>query len=567
MAPRHWLTGGAVAAVCGLLLLTLTPTASAQSGSGQGYAHAGSPPGKTATSTATSTSTSTATSTTSGTATAPVTVGGVTYPITGIDVSSHDHDNGHSPDWPTLAANGVTFAYVKATEYYDSTGYINPYFAADYQAARDAGLYVGAYTYARPDRDPIAGADQFVNTMKWAKDSKTLIPMVDIEWPWDSANFTTTYKNCYDKSPAQVVSWLKSFLGRVEARIGRKAMIYTNRYWWSECTSDSTSFAVYPMDIANYDSTVQPTLPTGWFGYALWQYAPGNISVSNVHDRNVFNGDMAAFATMTATPPPVISLRARADSKFVCADNGGSTPMIANRGFVGYWEQYDEIDFGDGTVGLRAHANGKYVSAGDTGGSSLIADQVFAGPSEHFVESTNEDGTISLQSPVNGMYVTAENRGTEPLIANRTSVGSWEKFDRVLPPRTISIKAKVNGRYVTAESAGTKPLIANRSAVGLWERFDEYRLAGGLVGLRSRANGKWVNAPSGGSSSLIANGTYLGAGELYTEVVDPNTGTVAFQAWVNGNYVTAESAGKLPLIANRGAIGLWESFYVTAVAG
>ena len=39
--------------------------------------------------------------------------------------------------------------------------------------------------------------------------------------------------------------------------------------------------------------------------------------------------------------PLVISLNARADGRFVVAENGGASPLIANRTAIGPWEQYD----------------------------------------------------------------------------------------------------------------------------------------------------------------------------------------------------------------------------------
>src|SRR5262245_56946654 len=75
------------------------------------------------------------------------------YPVAGIDVSSNDHPSGQAIDWAGQYNSGVRFAYVKATEGDD---YINPYFDSDYHAAKDQGLYVGAYDYARPDLgDPV----------------------------------------------------------------------------------------------------------------------------------------------------------------------------------------------------------------------------------------------------------------------------------------------------------------------------------------------------------------------------------------------------------------------------
>jgi hypothetical protein len=59
----------------------------------------------------------------------------------------------------------------------------------------------------------------------------------------------------------------------------------------------------------------------------------------------------------------VVSLRARADTRYVTAENAGAAPLIANRTAIGGWEQFDVLDAGGGHVALRAHANGLIVCA------------------------------------------------------------------------------------------------------------------------------------------------------------------------------------------------------------
>jgi hypothetical protein len=125
----------------------------------------------------------------------------------------------------------------------------------------------------------------------------------------------------------------------------------------------------------------------------------------------------------------VVSLRARANGRYVTAESAGAQPLIANRTAIGTWEQFDLLDAGGGNVALRAHAN--------------------------------------------NMIVTAENAGARPLIANRSAIGGWETFQLIHnPDGSVSLRALANNNYVTAESAGAQPLIANRTAVGAWEEFD-----------------------------------------------------------------------------------------------
>jgi hypothetical protein len=108
----------------------------------------------------------------------------------------------------------------------------------------------------------------------------------------------------------------------------------------------------------------------------------------------MLKGQIALTATRPTQPTTsgggggtVVGLRARANNQYVCADNAGANPLIANRASVSTWEQFDLITVAGGDVALRAHANSQYVSA--------------------------------------------DNAGANPLIANRASVSSWEQFDLI----------------------------------------------------------------------------------------------------------------------------------------
>ena len=151
----------------------------------------------------------------------------------------------------------------------------------------------------------------------------------------------------------------------------------------------------------------------------------------------MLKGQIALTATRPTAPivgspaTSVIALRARANNLYVCADNAGASPLIANRTAIGAWEQFDVLDAGGGNIALRAHANSQIVCADNAGASALIANRTAFGGWETFQLVHNADGTVSLRSLANNNYVTAENAGASPLIANRTAIGLWESFDLV----------------------------------------------------------------------------------------------------------------------------------------
>ncbi|HTV71104.1 MAG TPA: GH25 family lysozyme [Rhizobiaceae bacterium] len=130
------------------------------------------------------------------------------YPVRGIDVSNHQG----VIDWRRVAADDVSFAIIKATEGGD---WIDKSFARNIEAARAAGLAVGAYhffTFCRP------GADQAKNFISVVpRDGSLLPPVVDIEF----------WGNCPEQpSLATFAAELKAFLDPVEAAFGKPAIVY-----------------------------------------------------------------------------------------------------------------------------------------------------------------------------------------------------------------------------------------------------------------------------------------------------------------------------------------------------
>jgi GH25 family lysozyme M1 (1,4-beta-N-acetylmuramidase) len=210
--------------------------------------------------------------------------------VGGIDISSHDHGR-FNVHWPTEVAAGSEFVYIKATE---ATTYVNPHFTSDYAAAKAAHRYVGAYVYARPDQGaPVEQANFFLRHARFTKDARTLVPFVDLEWPYEGVQAD----DCYNLNPDQMRAWIRVFIGRIESAIGRKPMIYTNTYWWNPCTGNDTSYGDYPLDIASYTRT-PPVLPAGWTSFTLWQYTPGNSERRSDHDRDVVAGGMAGLKAL-----------------------------------------------------------------------------------------------------------------------------------------------------------------------------------------------------------------------------------------------------------------------------
>jgi GH25 family lysozyme M1 (1,4-beta-N-acetylmuramidase) len=180
----------------------------------------------------------------------------------GIDVSSHNHPGGAAIDWSQVVGSGYRFAYVKATE---GNYYQNPYANGDAAASHGAGLWTGAYHFANPSvGDGASQADYFIAGLP-PRTSLSLPPMVDLEFdPYDP-------DPCYFLTPPQMVAWIAAFEEELVHRTGLHPVIYTAADWWNQCAGGSSAFAHDPLWIASYGSP-EPTLPSGWETWALWQY-------------------------------------------------------------------------------------------------------------------------------------------------------------------------------------------------------------------------------------------------------------------------------------------------------
>ncbi|CAF4561945.1 unnamed protein product, partial [Rotaria socialis] len=145
---------------------------------------------------------------------------------------------------------------------------------------------------------------------------------------------------------------------------------------------------------------------------------------------------------IVSKPPTskVVALRSNANSKFVCAENGGQSSLIATQNTVSSWETFDLIVLSGDNVALKSHANGHYVSSETAGNSPLIANHTEVSSSETFKMVDCGNGKVAFIAD-NGKYVCADYFGMSALIANRTNINSWETFDLVhqpLPSREIS---------------------------------------------------------------------------------------------------------------------------------
>ena len=124
-------------------------------------------------------------------------------------------------------------------------------------------------------------------------------------------------------------------------------------------------------------------------------------------------------------------IRSIANGQVVCAENGGSETIVANRSSCGgAWETFQIVNNNDGTVSLRSIANGKYVCAVIDENNQLLPRSERVGTWEKFIIEKISNGEYALYSLANGKYVQANlNDGGKLFATSETVAGAWEVFD------------------------------------------------------------------------------------------------------------------------------------------
>jgi len=207
-------------------------------------------------------------------------VQGVT--LQGIDISHHNIDNYNLIDWSQVHNAGYSFAFVKATDGYNSC-WADPTFTTNMEHGHSAGMFIGAYHYARPDlnRDAAVEADCFLRVAGKYLIKGYLRPALDVETgAWLGKDVLT--------------NWVHVWMTTVKNRTGIEPILYT---YSNFINNFEISLTRYDLWLAHY--TGDPEIPPDsgiWDTWDFWQYTDqGSIpGVSDpTIDLNLFNGDMS----------------------------------------------------------------------------------------------------------------------------------------------------------------------------------------------------------------------------------------------------------------------------------
>jgi len=203
----------------------------------------------------------------------------------GIDVS---HWNG-SIDWQKVAASGISFVFIKATQ-----NVMDKKFLDNVKGAKAAGLLVGAYHYIDDSNTTVdkakAAAQLFYKAIQEAGGVKVfdLPPVMDYE------------SNKSNLSKATITAVAKAFLEEIQRLTGVKPIVYT----YPAFIGNFVGLSSYPLWIARY-STQAPADASGWSHWDFWQYSDGSAGgmlpsgsrkvngINGEVDLNEFNGTIA----------------------------------------------------------------------------------------------------------------------------------------------------------------------------------------------------------------------------------------------------------------------------------
>jgi lysozyme len=197
------------------------------------------------------------------------------YPVRGVDVSEYQGEI----DWAVLAAQGIDFAYIKATK---GSSHVDPYFAQNIRGALAAGLRAGAYHFFSFDSAGLAQAENFIAAAP-AIDGM-LPPAIDLE-------LYGAYK--LDPKPAdEVWSELQDTLDALEAAYGKRPVIYVTGRAYDLYMSGRD----VPYDIWIRSVFFAPRAED----WVLWQYSDkgkldGYSGKERYIDLDVFRGSEAEF--------------------------------------------------------------------------------------------------------------------------------------------------------------------------------------------------------------------------------------------------------------------------------
>ncbi|HTB06944.1 MAG TPA: GH25 family lysozyme [Bacteroidia bacterium] len=212
--------------------------------------------------------------------------------ILGVDVSSYQG----TPNWTQVKADGITFAYAKATE---GVTIKDADFVYNETNGKSAGLVMGAYHFAHPETNTAtAEANYFLSVAKPYIKSCCLPPALDMEDPPSGPTLSSYF------TPAQLTAWAETWMQIVYDSTGVKPVLYSDgSYAGSMYQSSITGYGGLWMADPDGNSSTPPATTGVWptWIFKQWSFTATYTGISGQVDADVFNGSTTAFNTMTCS--------------------------------------------------------------------------------------------------------------------------------------------------------------------------------------------------------------------------------------------------------------------------
>ncbi|MDR3687763.1 MAG: family 16 glycosylhydrolase [Fimbriimonas sp.] len=156
---------------------------------------------------------------------------------------------------------------------------------------------------------------------------------------------------------------------------------------------------------------------------------PGNPNATTTFPQNLLMDYVRVYHLTGPTSNEVVSFFSSANSKFVSAENAGTSPLDCNRTTASTWEQFLVVDLGSNRIALQSQANGKFVTVPDSGTPNLIANGASVTSAATFDWIPNSDGTVYLRSLANRKYVVIDATQNPPkVVASSATSGIQAAF-------------------------------------------------------------------------------------------------------------------------------------------
>jgi lysozyme len=200
------------------------------------------------------------------------------YAVHGVDISRYQQ----WIDWPTARANGVNFAFIKATEGGDM---VDPMFQTHWRGAAEAGVLPGAYHFYYHCRPAIEQARWFIRHVPRVKGA--LPPVLDMEW----TPFSPTCPQRPD--PAEVRRNAAIFMNALTEHYGQVPILYTTPDFYEA----NEMWRVSGQEFWLRSTARHPQDRYADQHWTFWQYTgTGDVpGIVGKVDVNVFAGTPAAW--------------------------------------------------------------------------------------------------------------------------------------------------------------------------------------------------------------------------------------------------------------------------------